>query len=106
MSQYNEYYKYMFKHSNEFSYSCLASKIYKKNNILLGTSCKLLGTSCKLFIPLPFWFCRVSGLALPIGYIGGQPFDLRNNQPKKEQQIQLAVDFKPVNDILVINNNA
>lgn len=79
MSQYNEYYKYKFKHSNEFSYSCLASKIYKINNILLGTS-------DKLFVPLPFWFTRVSEPCLPIGYIGGQLFDLRNHQPKKNNK--------------------
>lgn len=78
MSQYDEY--YTFKTSGETSYRCLTSKTNNKKYIL-GTN--------KKFIPLDFWFCRSTELALPIGYIGGQPFDLRQQQNQIVQVIRI-----------------
>lgn len=84
------HYKYTFKYNSITSYVCLASKIHKKN-IILGF------TGCGLYVPLPFWFCKNSDIGLPIGFIGGEYFDLR--QPP----VKVTIDFNNLRDLQIIN---
>ena len=82
-----KYYTYTFKLNDDMSYCCSTSKIYKKKYIL--------GHHNHLYVPLDLWFCKNMGLALPIGYIDGHPFDLRQQLQQQQQYIpiQISINF-------------
>lgn len=68
ITELSKYYTYTFKSSYEKSYSCISSRMYKGDTIILNN-----------YIPLHFWFNNNYESALPFGYINGEYFDLRKS---------------------------